>query len=91
MLDKTFRAKIEVGTRKGSWPRVIWPEAAEFFGTKGLVRVKGTVDGQPFEASFMAMGGGVHMLPIKSELRKAINKNVGDTVEIHLVERLSKP
>jgi len=89
MLDKTFTAKIEVGTRKGSWPRVIWPEAAEFFGTKGPVRVKGTVDGNPFEASFMAMGGGVHMLPIKSELRKAIDKDVGDTVTVHLLERLN--
>jgi hypothetical protein len=88
MLDKTFTAKIEVGTRKGSWPRVIWNESAKFFGTKGLVRVKGTIEGHPFEASFMAMGGGVHMLPIKAELRKVINKDVGDSVTIHLEQRL---
>jgi hypothetical protein len=88
MLDKTFTAKIEVGDNKGSWPRVIWPEAAEFFGTKGYVKVRGTIDNHPFEASFMATGNGVHMLPIKQATRQAINKGVGDTVTIRLEERL---
>ena len=88
MFPKSFTAIIEVGTRKGSWPRVIWPEAADFFGTKGLVRIRGSVDNHPFEASFMAMGGGVHMLPIKSDIRKAIGKNVGDKVTVVIEERL---
>ncbi|HET8991554.1 MAG TPA: DUF1905 domain-containing protein [Candidatus Saccharimonadales bacterium] len=88
MLDKTFTGVIEVGPNRGSWPTVIWPEAASFFKTKGLVRVRGTIDGYPFEASFMATGGGVHMLPIRAEIRKAINKQVGDSVTIHLQQRL---
>ena len=89
MLDKTFQATLEKGTNKGSWTRVIWPEAATFFGTRGLVRVKGTIDGHPFQGSFMAMGGGVHMLPIKTELRQLIHKDAGDVVTIHLQERIN--
>lgn len=87
-LDKTFTAKLQRGTRKGSWTRVIMPGSAEFFGTRGLVKVKGRIDNYPFEASFMAMGDGTHMLPIKAEIRKAIGKDEGDTVTIQLTERL---
>lgn len=64
------------------------PGSAEFFGTRGLVRVKGTINDYPFQASFMAIGDGTHMLPIKSDIRKAIGRDVGDSVEIKLTERL---
>ena len=60
----------------------------KFFGTHGLVKISGKIDGHPFRASFMAMGGGVHMLPVKSEVRTVIGKEVGDTVKIVLEERL---
>lgn len=42
-------------------------------------------------ATFMAMGGGTHMLPVKEEIRKAIGKGVGNTVEVLLEERVSSP
>jgi hypothetical protein len=87
-LDKTFTAVLQQGKQKGSWIRIIMPGSADFFGTRGVVKVRGTLDGQPFEGSFIPMGDGTHMLPVNALARKALGKEIGDTLTIHLVERL---
>ena len=87
-MKKTFDARLEKSASKGGWTYVIWPDSVAFFGTRGLVKIKGKIDGYPFNASLMARGNGTHMLPEKSEIRKAIAKDVGDTVRIVLEERI---
>ena len=89
MLTEFSATLRKSGANKGAWTYVKMDGSADFFGTKGLVKVRGTIDGAPFESAFMAIGDGTHKLPVKAAVRKAIGKEAGETVVVRVDERLS--
>lgn len=85
---REFDAQLQKGHNPGAWTCVVMNDVAELFGTRGLVKIRGAIDGEPFTGALMAQGDGSHRLPVKASLRKTLGKEAGDTVRVRIDERI---
>ena len=83
-----FDAQLHKGDNPGAWTCVVMDDVAELFGTRGLVKIRGEIDGEPFTGALMAQGDGTHRLPVKAGLRKTIRKEAGDSVHVRIEGRI---
>jgi uncharacterized protein DUF1905 len=87
-MYKEFDSRLEKGDNPGAWTCVVIDDVQELFGTRGLVKIRGEIDGEPFDGALMAQGDGTHRLPVRATLRKAIGKEAGDTVHVRIDGRI---
>jgi hypothetical protein len=87
-MPKEFDAQLHKGDNPGAWTCVVMDDVQQLFGTRGLVKIRGAIDGEPFDGALMAQGDGTHRLPVRATLRKAIGKEAGDTVHVRIDERI---
>ena len=85
---REFDAQLQKGDNPGAWTCVLMDDVAELFGTRGLVKIRGAIDGEPFTGALMAQGDGTHRLPVKAAVRKKIRKEAGNTVRVRIDERI---
>ena len=85
---REFDAELQKESNRRAWTCVVMDDVPQVFGTRGLVKIRGVIDREPFTGALMAQGDGTHRLPVKSALRKTIGKEAGDTVHIQIDERI---
>lgn len=80
-LDITFTATLGKVREGDTWTCVQMPES---------VVVSGTIDGEPLDGAFMALGDGTHEVPVTAAARRAIGRTDGESVTVHLTTRRSR-
>ncbi len=59
---REFDAQLQKGDNPGAWTCVVMGDVAALFGTRGLVKIRGAIDGEPFVGALIAQGDGTHRL-----------------------------
>jgi len=85
-LDASFTVAI---CKDGAFPTYLELDGSDaLLGTRRAVKVAGTLDDHPFEATLMPSGNGLHWLPLRAALCGAIGKaDAGEQVVVHLRQR----
>src|SRR5262245_21084249 len=83
MAEKKLRFKARIEGKEAGVVAAITPpvDVPKYFGTRGRVAIRGTINGFAFRSSLMPMGG-CHMMPVNSALRQGAGAGPGDIVDV---------
>ncbi len=84
MKEYKFKGKMEAGDGGGAY--VVFPYDVQHEFGKGRVPIKATIDGEPYRGTMVKYGTPFHFILVLKAIRVKIKKDVGDTVNIWLVE-----
>ena len=79
----TYKTVLIKGPFKGTYAEFPYNSVAEF-GTRKHIWCKVIVEGKTYSMNLLPTGKGGHWLHLKKDIRTAIGKGEGDTVEITL-------
>jgi hypothetical protein len=79
-----FQAVIEDAGGGGAYVTIPF-DVEKAFGRK-RVKIKATIDGEPYRGTLVRMGSPQHMLLVLKEIREKIGKSFGDKVAVELEE-----
>ena len=69
----------------GTWTYLNIPlDVSKTFSAKGQVKVKGMINGYPFQSTALPMGDGTHYLVVWKSIRDQIQVAQGDRVQVFL-------
>ena len=71
-----------VADTNSGWACVQVPDSAVLLGTGRAVKIRARVNGHPYEATMLPVGGGVHMLPLRAPFRRQQELELGDQIEL---------
>jgi hypothetical protein len=85
-MDKKYNFRALIENAGGGGAFVIVPfDVEQAFGKK-RVKIKATIEGEPYRGSLVRMGEPYHVLIILKEIREKIGKSFGDEIYVELEE-----
>jgi hypothetical protein len=83
MAEHTLRFKAKIEGKEAGVVAAITPpvDVPEFYGTRGRVPVRGTINGYPYRSSLSPCGTR-HLMPVNKLLRAGAGAQPGDMVDV---------
>lgn len=82
---RSFQSEIRRPPGVGTWHYIDIPfDIVAEFGSKGQIRVRGTLNGVPFRSTLLPNGASGHYLVVGKDLREQAQVDRGDTVTVSL-------
>lgn len=90
-IAKTFQAVLEKSANNLGWTIIRVPvDVAKVWGVRGQLRVKGEINGFPFQTSLFPTGKGDHTLLVNKKMQRGGNVRVGLKATFRLEPDLAK-